>query len=212
MKLYIANKNYSSWSMRPWLAMKVLGVSFTETLVPFDDDAGNPAFREFSPSGMVPTLVDGSLTIWESMGILEYLADKYPEAGFWPREMEKRAWARAIANEMHGGFTALRSECPMNLHREISPLEVSPAVRKNVTRIETIWAECLAAHGGPFLFGDFTNADAMFAPVVNRLEKYVLSDHEAVKTYSASMKSLAAWQEWERAALAETWIVPADER
>ena len=211
MRLHIGNKNYSSWSFRPWIAMKAKGVAFEEVLTPFDDEGGNPKFREFSPTGKVPTPVDGDLTVWESLAILEYLAERFPDAGFWPADRAARAHARAVANEMHGGFSALRSACPMNMRRDIRPIAVSDGVRKDVARIETLWADCLKTYGGPFLFADFSNADAMFAPVVNRLEKYALSDHPAVIAYSEAMKSHPAWIEWRDAALAESWIVPADE-
>ena len=192
-------------------AMKAKGIDFEEVLVPFDDAGGNPKFREFSPSGKVPTLVDGKLTIWESLAILEYLADRFPGKPFWPQDIAARAMARAVANEMHGGFGGLRSQCPMNMRREIRAIDVSDAVRKDVARIEKLWSDCLEASGGPFLFGSFTNADAMFAPVVNRLEKYALSDHAAVTAYTKAMKALPAWIEWEAAGTAEPWIVPADE-
>ena len=211
MRLYIGNKNYSSWSFRPWIAMKAKGIDFEEILVPFDDAGGNPKFREFSPTGKVPTLVDDNLTIWESLAILEYLDDKFPEKGFWPKDQKARALARAISNEMHGGFGGLRNECPMNMRRAVRAINVSDAVRKDVARIEILWDNCLKSSGGPFLFGEFSNADAMFAPVVNRLEKYALSDHPSVKAYTKAMKSHAAWQAWEAEALKETWIVPADE-
>ncbi len=211
MRLYIGNKNYSSWSFRPWIAMKAKGIDFEEVLVPFDDAGGNPKFREFSPTGKVPTLVDGDLTIWESLAILEYLRDRFPEKGFWPSDQKARAHARSIANEMHGGFGGIRNACPMNMRREIRSIAINDAVRRDVSRIEALWAECLEKYGGPFLFGGFSNADAMFAPVVNRLEKYALSDHTAVKAYSAAIKAHPAWVEWERDALKETWIVPADE-
>jgi glutathione S-transferase len=211
MRLYIANKNYSSWSFRPWIAMKAKGVAFEEFLIPFDDAGGNPKFREFSPTGKVPVLVDGTTTVWESLSILEFLHDRYPRWGFWPSEDIARAHARSVAAEMHGGFGALRSDCPMNIRRPVRAIEVSDAVRRDVARIEEIWKGCLEAHGGPFLYGEFCNADAMYAPVVNRLEKYALSNHPAVKAYLRAMKGLSAWQEWEAAALAEPWIVPADE-
>lgn len=211
MKLFIGNKNYSSWSFRSWIAMKAKGIEFEEILIPFDDAGGNPKFKEFSPTGKVPTLVDVDLTIWESLAILEYLHDRFPEKGFWPKDQKARALARSVANEMHGGFFGIRNECPMNLRREVRAIEVSDAVRKDVSRIETLWSDCLKTFGGPFLFGEFSNADAMFAPVVNRLEKYALSSHPAVLAYTAAMKSHPAWKEWEAAALKETWVVPADE-
>ncbi len=211
MRLYIGNKNYSSWSLRPWIAMKAKGVAFEEILIPFNDAGGNPKFKEFSPTGKVPVLVDGDLTVHESLAILEYLHDRYPRWGFWPSDEKSRALARSVATEMHGGFSALRSACPMNMRRKVQAIEKSEAVVRDVARVETIWDECLSRSGGPFLFGEFCYADAMLAPVVNRLEKYVLSDHPAVKAYTRAMKGSAAWQEWETAALAETWVVPADE-
>ena len=211
MKLFIGNKNYSSWSFRPWIAMKAQGIEFEEILIPFDDDARNPKFREFSPTGKVPTLVDGDLTVWESLAILEYLADRFPQKAFWPQEAKARATARAVASEMHAGFGALRNACPMNIRRPVRAIEVDEAVRGDVARIEELWAGCLEASGGPFLFGEFCNADAMYAPVVNRLEIYALSGHPAVAAYTAAMKAHPAWIEWEAASRAEPWIVPAEE-
>lgn len=211
MRLYIGNKNYSSWSFRPWLAMRVAGIDFEEVLIPFDDDAGNPKFREFSPTGKVPVLVDGKLTLWESLSILEYLAEKYADSALWPEAPDARALARSAVAEMHGGFSALRAECPMNMRRAPAVINVSDAVRGDVARIEKLWAACLERSGGPFLFGRFTNADAMYAPVVNRLEIYELSDHPAVLAYRQAMQGLDAWREWDEAARAEPWTVPADE-
>jgi glutathione S-transferase len=211
MKLYIANKNYSSWSMRPWLAMTAKEIAFEEILTQFDDEAGNPLFREFSPTGKVPVLVDGAITICESLAILEYLAEKFPQADLWPADVAMRALARSHASEMHSGFAALRNACPMNMHRKPAPIAADPAVSRDVARIERIWAECLERSGGPFLFGAFTNADAMFAPVVSRIEKYLLSRDAAVAAYTSAMRGLDAWKKWEQAALAETWIIPSDE-
>jgi glutathione S-transferase len=211
MKLIIGNKKYSSWSLRPWIAMRVKGIAFEEELIPFDDEAGNPAIKAATPAGKVPVLVDGDLVVWESLAILEYLADRFPGAGLWPDDIAARARARSMAHEMHGGFGALRSECPMNMAREVRPIPVSDGVRRDVARIEQLWSEALSASNGPFLFGAFSNADAMFAPVVNRLEIYALSTHEAVARYSAAMKALPAWAEWEAAGRAEPWIVEQDE-
>jgi glutathione S-transferase len=211
MKLIIGNKKYSSWSFRPWIAMRVKGIAFDEELILLDDDAGNPAIRAATPAGKVPVLIDGDLAVWESLAILEYLAERFPETGLWPEDVAARARARSMAHEMHGGFGALRAECPMNMAREVRPIAVSDGVRRDVARIEQLWSEALSASNGPFLFGDFTNTDAMFAPVVNRLEIYALSTHEAVARYSAAMKALPAWAEWEAAGRAEPWIVEADE-
>ena len=211
MLLHIGNRNYSSWSFRPWIAMRVKGIAFDVQLTPFDDEAGNPRFREFSPSGRVPALVAGALTVWESLAILEYLADRFPDAGWWPAEIGRRAHARSIANEMHGGFAALRHSCPMNMRRSPRSIAVSQAVDADVARIERIWEECLKRSGGPFLYGEFTIADAMYAPVVSRFDSYCLSQHPASASYGAAMKSLPAWQEWETQARAEPWILPAEE-
>ena len=211
MHLIIGNKNYSSWSFRPWIAMRTKEIEFSEALVPFDFEAGNPEIAKLSPTGRVPVLVDGDLTIPESLAILEYLADKFPDKGFWPSDIKVRAMARAISHEMHGGFSGLRNECPMNMRRKIGAIEVSEPVEKDVARIESIWEQALQASGGPFLYGEFSNADAMFAPVVNRLEVYALSTHPSVTAYSETMKNTPAWQEWESAGKAEPWIVDVDE-
>ncbi|HHC30268.1 MAG TPA: glutathione S-transferase family protein [Rhodobacterales bacterium] len=211
MKLIIGNKKYSSWSFRPWIAMRVKGIAFDEELIRFDFPAGNPAIKAATPAGKVPVLVDGDITVWESLAILEYLAERFPETRFWPTDIATRAKARALACEMHGGFGSLRNECPTNWARARGAIEVSDGVRRDVARIEQIWAEALDASGGPFLFGDFSNADAMFAPVVNRLDIYALSTHEAVARYSQAMKALPAWSEWEAAGRAEPWIVEEDE-
>lgn len=211
LTLYIGNKNYSSWSFRPWLAMEATGIPFKEVLIPFDMPAGNPRFRELSPAGMVPVLHHGLFRVWESLAIIEYVAELYPEAGLWPADRAERASARVAAAEMHAGFTALRGACPMNFRREPAPLAVSDAVKANVRRIETLWRDALEASGGPFLFGSFTAADAMYAPVVNRFEIYKLVDNPVTLAYMKAMKGLPAFQRWRDGALAESWVVPEDE-
>ena len=220
LTLYIANKNYSSWSFRPWIAMKAKSIDFTEHLSPFDEATGHAHFIEFSPTKKVPALKveeEGRepVTLCESLAIIEAIADLFPDAGLWPEDRMERAMARAYASEMHGGFFGLRGSCPMNMRRQASALDLDPysaaAVVKNVERIEQIWSECLERSGGPFLFGSFGAVDAMYAPVVNRLEKYLLSNSETVRAYRDAMKALPAWQEWERAAIAEPWIVEEDE-
>ncbi|MCP4317358.1 MAG: glutathione S-transferase family protein [Hyphomicrobiales bacterium] len=209
--LYIGNKNYSSWSFRPWFAMRALGIDFREELVPFDTEAGNPAFADFSPTNKVPVLQHGAHTIWESLAILEYLNDLFYEIHVWPHEHDHRAHARSICCEMLSGFSALRNECPMNMRRTPAALAVSDAARKDVKRIETVWQDCLERYSGPFLFGHLSAADAMFAPVVNRLEVYGLTENPVVRSYMDHMKDQPAWQEWEAAGLAESWIVDEDE-
>jgi len=210
-ELFIGNKNYSSWSFRPWIALRHKQIPFRETLVPFDFENGNPKFSEFSPSRKVPVLKDGDLTVWDSLAILEYTADCHPEAGLWPKDLKVRALARAVSAEMHSGFAALRGACPMNMRRPAEVLLVDAAVRADVARIEQIWETCLATSGGPFLFGDFTIADAMFAPVVSRFGTYGLSTSAGAARYSDAMRGLGVWQAWEAEALKETWTVAVDE-
>jgi glutathione S-transferase len=209
--LNIGNQKYSSWSLRPWIAMKVKEIPFETRLRRFDDHPERVDFKTFSPTARVPVLEHGEVRVWESLAILEYLADLYAGRGLWPDDAAQRAHARAISAELHAGFQGLRSECAMNMAREVRAIEVSDKVRADVARIEEMWDECLQKSGGPFLFGGFCNADAMYAPVVNRLEKYVLSSHPVVEAYSSAMKALPAWIEWETAGKAEPWIDPVDE-
>jgi glutathione S-transferase len=209
--LYIGNKNYSSWSFRPWIGMRATGIAFEEKLVPFDMENGNPDFQTFSPTGKVPVLVDGDLTIWESLAILDHAARKHPQSGLWPESTAFRSQAMAMSSEMVSSFMALRSACPMNMRRERKPIEVTPAIAKDVNRIQSLWSSSLEKSGGPFLFGPFSIADAMFAPVVNRLDVYAFETMPEVRAYMDTMKALPAWQEWETAGRAEPWVVAEDE-
>ncbi|MFC3072292.1 glutathione S-transferase family protein [Shinella pollutisoli] len=209
--LHIGNKNYSSWSFRPWIALEAAGIPFTEHLVPFDFPAGNPAFRDLSPTGRVPVLHHGDVRVWESLAIIEYVADLFPGAGLWPRDIARRATARAISMEMLSGFRALRGACPMNIRRPRREIDLPDGVADDVARITAIWREALARSGGPFLFGAFSAADAMYAPVVNRFETYGLTADETALAYMERMKAHPAWRKWEAAARAEPWIVPEDE-
>ncbi|GJL94975.1 MAG: glutathione S-transferase [Hyphococcus sp.] len=206
LELIIANKKYSSWSMRPWLVLKTFEIEFMETLSEFDIPNNSAHFIEFSPTKKVPVLKHEDFTVWDSLAIVEYLAELFPEKNLWPEDREQRAHARAISCEMHSGFLALRDECPMNMAREVSPLALSPEGKRDLARVESIWATCLDQSGGPFLFGRFTIADAMFAPVINRIEKYRLSSSATVEQYTTAIKTLPAWQEWEDAGKAEPWI------
>ncbi|MCC2612494.1 glutathione S-transferase family protein [Neorhizobium petrolearium] len=211
LTLYIGNKNYSSWSLRPWIAMTAAGIDFQEVLIPFDFPAGNPKFKPISPTGRVPVLHHGNIRVWESLSIIEYVAELFPEKGIWPKAAADRAVARSISMEMLSGFRALRNACPMNMRRPKRKLDLPEGVMDDVTRIETIWRELRAKSGGPFLFGAFTGADAMFAPVVNRFDVYDLVTDAGTLAYMAAMKSHPAWIKWQEAALAESWIVPEDE-
>ncbi|CDZ59140.1 glutathione S-transferase family protein [Neorhizobium galegae] len=211
LTLYIGNKNYSSWSLRPWIALTAAGIAFEEVLIPFDFPAGNPEFKPISPTGKVPVLHHGDVRVWESLSIIEYAAELFPESGIWPEAAADRAVARSISMEMISGFRALRNACPMNMRRPKARIALPDGVMDDVARIETIWRELRARSGGPFLFGEFSGADAMFAPVVSRFDVYDLTSDAETLAYMTAMKSHPAWLKWQEAALAETWVVPEDE-
>ena len=208
LKLIIANKKYSSWSMRPWIALKAKEIQFEEELSQFDEDTNHEHFWEFSPTKKVPVLQHGTQTIWETFAILEYIAELFPDKGLWPTDRADRAHARCVANEMHAGFPDLREQCPMNMARTPSRLVLTEETLTDVLRVDRIWAECLAKYGGPFLFGDFTIADAMFAPLVSRIETYEIPKTHAMEAYCATINALPAFQEWDIAGKAEPWICP----
>jgi glutathione S-transferase len=210
LKLVIGNKNYSSWSMRPWLALRANDIAFEEIFIPlYTGAADKQRILDFTHSGKVPALIDGDVTIWDSLAIIEYVAERFPEARLWPEERASRAHARSISAEMHSGFMALRNECGMNLHRPIRAVALSADARANVARIQEIWTECRERYGklGPFLFGKFGAADAMFAPVVHRLRTYAIAVEPAAQAYMETMMALPAFQEWTRAGLAETHVI-----
>jgi len=211
--LVIGNKNYSSWSFRPWLAMKVAGIPFTEELVPLDQPGTKAAILKHSAAGRVPVLRHGTTTVWESLAILEYLAEAFPDAALWPRTKAARAAARSASSEMHAGFSALRSSCPMNMRRPRKRPDLSDGVKADVARIDALWRDCRKAYGrgGKFLFGRFTNADAMYAPVVNRFDVYDLPVSKEARAYMEAIMALPAWGEWKRAGEAEPWVIAADE-
>jgi len=211
--LVIGNRTYSSWSLRPWFAMQVAGIEFTDEVIPLDEPETKQKIAAHSGAGRVPVLHHGNVTVWESLAILEYLAETWPDAQLWPAAPGARAMARAAAAEMHAGFQALRKHCPMNMRRARAPIELPPEVTADVRRIEELWRTCREVHGGdgPFLFGRFTNADAMFAPVVNRFEVYAIEVSEHSKAYMNAVMALPAWQSWKAAAQAEPWVIAADE-
>lgn len=209
--LYIGNRNYSSWSLRPWLALTAAGIPFRDEVILFDFPAGNPGIKAVSPTGRVPLLVDGDVKVWESLAIIEYAHELFPDAGLWPKDHAARADARAIATEMLSSFHALRNACPMNIRRPVRAIDLPEGVTDNVARIETIWHERLARSGGPFLYGAFSAADAMYAPVTNRFEIYQLTEDPRSRAYMAAVKAHPAFRAWQEAALAEPWIVPEDE-
>jgi len=211
LKLVIGNKNYSSWSMRPWLAMRASNIAFDEVLIPLytDDKADKERILGFTRSGKVPALIDGDITVWDSLSIIEYAAERFPEARLWPEDRVLRAHARSISAEMHSGFLPLRNECGMNLHRPIRAVVLSADARANVARIEQIWIECRERHSrlGPFLFGKFSAADAMFAPVVHRFRTYAIEVAPQAQAYMDTMMVQPAFAEWTKAGLAETLLI-----
>jgi len=210
LQLVIGNKNYSSWSMRPWLALRANNIAFEEVFIPlYTGDADKQRILGFTHSGKVPVLIDGEVTIWDSLSIIEYVAERYPEAQIWPDDRARRAHARSISAEMHSGFMALRGECGMNLHRPIRAVALSADARANVARIQRIWLECRERYGslGPFLFGAFGGADAMFAPVVHRFRTYAIEVAPEAQAYMDTMMALPAFQEWTRDGLAETIVI-----
>ncbi len=199
-ELFIANKNYSSWSLRPWLLLRQLGIGFNEQLVPFSDNGNWSDFRRFSPTGKVPCLVDGGTVVWDSLAIVEYLAERH--AGVWPADAAARAWARCASAEMHSGFGTLRNVCSMNVGVRVELHERSDALLQDVARIDELWSEGLQRHGGPFLAGPaFTAVDAFFAPVAFRIQTYGLQ--LGAMAYARMLLALPAMRDWYDAGLAE---------
>jgi glutathione S-transferase len=200
-QLFIANKNYSSWSLRPWVLMRQLDIPFEEKLVPF---GGPDDFHRFSPTGKVPCLIDEQTTVWDSLAITEYLAERYPRV--WPADAAARAWARCAAAEMHSGFTELRNSCTMNCGVRVQLKAFSAGLKSDIARLDALWNESLSRFGGPFLAGSvFTAADAFFAPVAFRVQTYGLALSPAARQYVDRMLALAPMQDWYAAALAEPW-------
>jgi glutathione S-transferase len=210
MQLYIANKAYSSWSQRPWLVLTHFGIPFEEVQAPLYTDAFRSTVLPVSPTGKVPALVDGGITVWESIAIIEYLAEKYPDRGIWPADRAARAQARAIAAEMYGGFQALRSAYTCNFRRVYAWKERGgPQALADGKRIQDLWrgARAKFGAGGPFLFGSFSAADAMYAPVVSRFHTYSWPLEPDVAAYAKAVRELPAYRAWQAAANAEPWVI-----
>jgi glutathione S-transferase len=202
--LITANRNYSSWSLRPWVLMTALGIPFEDRIEPFAQAVNYDAFRAFSPTGQVPALIDGDRTLWDSLGIMLYLADRHD--GVWPTDEAARAWAQCAAAEMHAGFATLRNDCTMNVGVRVEPFAHSPALAKDVGRLAELWGEGLARFGGPFLAGvAFSAVDAFYAPVAFRVRTYGLDVGPVAQAWVDHMLALPAMLAWEKAALAETW-------
>jgi len=207
-RLHIGNKNYSSWSLRPWVLMTELSIPFEEQMNPLDSGSNWEKFRQFSPNGLVPCLEQATesnnMIVWDSLAIIEYLAEL--EDDVWPRSKEARAWARSATAEMHSGFSSLRNQWAMNCGLRIKPHEISPALQKELNRIEELWSEGLSRFGGPFLGGDnFTAVDAFYAPVIFRLRTFGYTMPKIVADYYELMLSLDSMQRWDADAVQETW-------
>jgi glutathione S-transferase len=210
LTIYLGNKNYSSWSLRPWLVLKRLTVTFDEVVIPLYQPGSRETILKYSPSGKVPALHHGGVTVWESLAICEYLAESFANFELWPNDPPARAMARAVSAEMHAGFAALRQHLPMNIRSSFPGRGVTPEVQSDINRIMAIWRDCRARFGegrGEFLFGGFTIADAMFAPVVTRFRTYKLELERDAEAYCDTIMAMPAMQEWVAAAKNEPMIV-----
>lgn len=207
-RLVIGNKAYSSWSLRPWLLMKEAGLAFEEIRIPLYQDGHAARILQHTPAGRVPVLHDGALTVWETLAICEYLAERHPQKNLWPAAVAARAHARAVSAEMHAGFAALRSNLCMNLRRTFAGAGMTPAVARDIARIEALWGDCLARYGGPFLFGRFGIADAMYAPVATRFKTYAVTLGADAQRYAERVLALPSMRAWYADAAAETEVLP----
>jgi len=213
LALVIGNKNYSSWSLRAWIAMTAAGIAFEEVFIALDLPDTKERIKRHSPAGKVPVLIDGEVRVWESLSILDYLAERFPKAGLWPADPAARAHARSIAAEMHAGFAALRSHCPMNLWRPVERRELNPQVEQDVARITQIWrvAREQYGRGSSFLFGGFTAADAMFAPVATRFRTYDIPCDAVSRAYIEAIHELPVFKAWRDQAFKESLVIAPDE-
>lgn len=211
--LYIGNRNYSSWSLRPHMVLAMAGIAFDEVLIKFGEPKFTREVKKISGAGRVPILVHGKVKVWDSLAIIEYIAETWPDRDIWPKKKPARAMARSASAEMHSGFHALRNACPMNLRRPPKQIPFTDDVLKDVARLESLWRECRTTHGkgGPFLFGKFCAADAMFAPVVTRLDTFAMDVGEDTRHYMNAVMATEAFNEWKAESAKEKWIVAVDE-
>lgn len=207
--LVIGNKNYSSWSLRPWLLLRQAGIPFREIRIPLDQPETRPSILRHSPTGKVPALIEGDLTVWESLAICEWAAERFPEHGLWPADAAARAVARSAATEMHGGFPALRQQLPMDVRARRPEHRWSAEAQADIDRVVALWESCRARHGGegPFLFGRFGVPDAMYAPVATRLQTYGVALSPVAQAYVEAVLALPAMRDWSAAAAAETEVI-----
>ena len=214
LTIYLGNRNYSSWSLRPWLVLKRTTVAFDEVVIPLYQSGSRETILKYSPSGRLPALRHGAVTVWDSLAICEYLAESFPNFALWPTEPAARAMARAVSAEMHAGFEALRQHLPMNVRSSFPGRDIAPEVQADINRVMAIWRDCRTRFGegrGEFLFGDFTIADAMFAPVVTRFRTYRIDLEREADAYCTAVMALPAMQEWLAAAKNEPMIIEAYE-
>ncbi len=206
LTLIVGSKNFSSWSLRPWLALKMTGQPFREVVIQLRRPETKAEILRYSPSGKVPALIDGGVTVWDSLAICEYLAERFPEAKLWPKDVQARAVARAVCAEMHSGFAALRQNLPMDIQADRRGFEIPPDAQADIDRIQALWAQCREQFGagGPFLFGGPSIADAMYAPVVTRFTTYGVAMTPSAKAYASAIWALDAMQEWKKGAASET--------
>ena len=210
LTLYIGNKNYASWSLRAWLALKATGAAFEEVVIPILQPGSKETLRKFSPTGKVPALHHGDIVVWDSLAICGYLGDVFPDAGLWPDGPAAKAVARSISAEMHSSFQALRREFPMNIRKSLPDRPISAEAQTDIDRIIAIWRQCrerFGHGGGDFLFGRFTVADAMFAPVVTRFRTYQFRLDRVADAYCNAIMSLPAMQQWAQAAKNEPMVI-----
>lgn len=213
LTLIIGNKNYSSWSLRPWLFLKYHHIGFDEIRIPLYRDDSKSKILNYSPAGRVPILLDGDIKVWDSLAILEYLAERFPQTQGWPEDAAERALARSLAAEMHAGFAALRTHCGMNCRRPVAAKPLPAAVYPEIDRIGQIWQQCRRRHGdeGPWLFGRFTIADAMFAPVAYRFHSYRLTSNAEAQIYVSTVLECPAVKDWIEAGKLESEVIEAFE-
>jgi glutathione S-transferase len=209
--LVIGNKNYSSWSLRAWLPLRQFGIAFREERIALFAPGYKARILAYSAAGKVPVLIDGEAHVWDSLAIGEYLADKHPHLRLWPRDPLRRARARSISAEMHAGFAELRARMPMNVRGSYPGKGRTPAAEADIARICALWQDCLARCGGPFLFGEFCLADAMYAPIVSRFVTYAVDLPAGAQAYADRLWDLPAMREWRAAAVAETEVIAEDE-
>ena len=214
LRLAIVNKAYSSWSLRPWMVLTHFGISFEETVIAMGRPETRAEILNFSPTGKCPALRDGDILVFESLAIIEYIAENFAELPIWPRDKRARALARSLASEMHGGFLALRNHCPTQFLRPVRKIALTPEVESDVARIEAAWEDARGQFGagGPFLFGQFSAADAMFAPVVNRFHTYDIAVRAPTRAYMEAIMALPAWRAWIAGAEREPWRIDSYDR